>query len=64
MLEPTGSIKFSLKYYKASKSGSSLKEHGVDLLTNVEIKVMLKVIVQHEESEKITASNNYCLEVV
>ena len=55
VLEPTGSLGPNLSIIRRSRVVHQLKEHGVDLLTNVEIKEIdgQEVIVQHEESEKI-----------
>jgi len=55
VLEPTGSLGPNLSIIRRSRVIHQLKEHGVDLLTNVEIKEIdgQEVIVQHEESEKI-----------
>ncbi len=55
VLEPTGSLGPNLSIIRRSRVVHLLKEHGVDLLTNVEIKEIdgQEVIVQHEESEKI-----------
>ena len=55
VLEPTGSLGPNLSIIRRSRVVHLLKEQGVDLLTNVEIKEIdgQEVIVQHEESEKI-----------
>ena len=55
VLEPTGSLGPNLSIIRRSRVVHQLKEHGVDLLTNVEIKEIdgQEVIVRHEESEKI-----------
>tara|TARA_B100000959_G_scaffold54617_1_gene57012 strand:- start:2165 stop:4297 length:2133 start_codon:yes stop_codon:yes gene_type:complete len=55
VIEPTGSLGPNLSIIRRSRVVHLLKEHGVDLLTNVEIKEIdgQEVIVQHEESEKI-----------
>ena len=55
VLEPTGSLGPNLSIIRRSRVVHQLKEHGVDLLTNVKIKEIdgQEVIVRHEESEKI-----------
>ncbi len=55
VIEPTGSLGPNLSIIRRSRVVHLLKEHGVDLLTDVEIKEIdgQEVIVQHEESEKI-----------
>jgi 2,4-dienoyl-CoA reductase (NADPH2) len=55
VLEPTGSLGPNLSIVRRSRVVHLLKEHGVDLLTNVDIKEIDSqgVIVQHEDSEKV-----------
>ena len=55
VLEPTGSLGPNLSIVRRSRVVHLLKEHGVDLLTNVDIKEINSqgVIVQHEDSEKV-----------
>ena len=54
VLEPTGSLGPNLSIVRRSRVVHLLKEHGVDLLTNVEIKEIRgqEVFVHHEDIEK------------
>ena len=54
VLEPSGSLGPNLSIVRRSRVVHMLKEHGVDLLTNVMIKEICdqKVIFDHEETEK------------
>ena len=54
LLEPTGSLGPNLSIVRRSRVVHLLKEHGVDLLTNVEIKEIRgqEVFVHHEDMEK------------
>ena len=54
VLEPTGSLGPNLSIVRRSRIVHMLKEHGVDLLTNVEIKEICdqEVIFDHKETEK------------
>ncbi|MDB3881715.1 NAD(P)/FAD-dependent oxidoreductase [Gammaproteobacteria bacterium] len=55
VLEPTGSLGPNLSIVRRSRVVHLLKEHGVDLLTNVDIKEIRgqEVFVHHEDMEKI-----------
>jgi 2,4-dienoyl-CoA reductase (NADPH2) len=55
VLEPSRSLGPNLSIVRRSRVVHLLKEHGVDLLTNVDIKEINSqgVIVQHEDSEKV-----------
>ena len=54
VLEPTGSLGPNLSIVRRSRVVHLLKEHGVDLLTNVEIKEIRgqEVFVYHEDTDK------------
>ena len=54
VLEPTGSLGPNLSIVRRSRVVHLLKEHGVDLLTNVDIKEIRgqEVFVHHEDMEK------------
>ena len=54
VLEPTGSLGPNLSIVRRSRVVHLLKEHGVDLLTNVEIKEIRgqEVFVHHEDTDK------------
>tara|TARA_Y100000996_G_scaffold389987_1_gene350825 strand:- start:2386 stop:2811 length:426 start_codon:yes stop_codon:yes gene_type:complete len=54
VLEPSGSLGPNLSIVRRSRVVHMLKEHGVDLLTNVEIKEISdqEVIFNHEEVKK------------
>ena len=54
VLEPTGSLGPNLSIVRRSRVVHLLKEHGVDLLTNVEIKEIRgqEVFVHHEDMDK------------
>jgi 2,4-dienoyl-CoA reductase (NADPH2) len=54
VLEPTGSLGPNLSIVRRSRVVHLLKEHGVDLLTNVDIKEVRgrEVFVHHEDMEK------------
>ena len=54
VLEPTGSLGPNLSIVRRSRVVHLLKEHGVDLLTNVEIKEIRgqEVCVYHEDTDK------------
>ncbi|MDA9936961.1 FAD-dependent oxidoreductase, partial [Gammaproteobacteria bacterium] len=54
VLEPTGSLGPNLSIVRRSRVVHLLKEHGVDLLTNVDIKEIRgqKVFVHHKDMEK------------
>ena len=54
VLEPTGSLGPNLSIVRRSRVVHLLKEHGVDLLTNVDIKEIRgqEVFVHHEDIEK------------
>ena len=54
VLEPSGSLGPNLSIVRRSRVVHILKEHGVDLLTNVEIKEICdqEVIFDHKETEK------------
>ena len=54
VLEPSASLGPNLSIVRRSRVVHMLKEHGVDLLTNVEIKEICdqKVIFDHKETEK------------
>ena len=54
VLEPTGSLGPNLSIVRRSRVVHLLKEHGVDLLTNIEIKEIRgqEVFVNHEDTDK------------
>jgi pyruvate/2-oxoglutarate dehydrogenase complex dihydrolipoamide dehydrogenase (E3) component len=54
VLEPTGSLGPNLSIVRRSRVVHLLKEHGVDLLTNVDIKEIRgqEVLIHHEKKDK------------